>query len=653
MNKIYYRVTAFLLLLCCMAGAGADAEASVPAFAALYGNAAAVSEPRENINGRLDAEAVMKIAQGILAWKKEDMGVQKDAPLLNSLFLQAAGTTPGDWFPIGIGRFGFADDYAAYLAVIGDAVRKRYGQPEKLDAAKATEWHRISLAVLAMGGDPTNMGTDSGGNRIDLIADGTYNRGLTASLGRQGINGWIWGLITLDAMRYEIPEGSYHTRDDIILEILRRQLPDGGFSLTGQTADPDITAMAVQALAPYYNSEKIYIYTKKASGASAEAAVRDVIDEALACLSALQLPTGDFESWGTRNAESTVQVTVALCALGIDPQRDQRFIKNGVTLLDGILQYRMPDGGFIHSNTYDPDNPAALPDQSNTMTSEQVLYCMAAVWRQMNGMRTLYDFRPEQSTALKNRIAALAEGIDAITEETPAHRLTELLTLYYGLPEQERCYVFHYPRLSEAAEKAGIAVDRIAQETPVQESPAQEEPDTAITYFTPSDRAAVDALPQPLTTEWYVEVVKLLAKLTASETFEGKAEYQEKLEAAKAQITALQVQIHQLNRDIAEHLYPFSEVTLADKALVDGIVKRYEALSPYDRTQITHYEDVVRAKTKIDNQLRAIIIFVSLTVLCGAVLFLAARRIRKRRLRRRTEMEALAAQFQEDEEDAD
>ncbi len=75
------------------------------------------------------------------------------------------------------------------------------------------------------------MGTDDEGNRIDLIADGTYDRGKTASLGRQGINGWIWGLIALDSLRYEIPEGGYYSREDLITEILCRQLADGALPL--------------------------------------------------------------------------------------------------------------------------------------------------------------------------------------------------------------------------------------------------------------------------------------------------------------------------------------------------------------------------------------------------------------------------------------
>ena len=435
-------------------------------------------------------DTVLTVAAGIIAWKKADNGAAPDGYLLNDSYLALAGTTPGDWYPIGLGRLGIADNNAAYLAVIRDKVEARYRQPGKLSSAKATEWHRITLAVLAMGGDPTALGIDADGNPINLIADGIYDRGRTTSLGRQGLNGWIWGLIALDSLRYEIPDGAFYSRDEILLEILRRQLPDGGFALSGSTADPDMTAMALQALAPYYNSEKSYVYVQKARGETVTKTVRQVADEAIDCLSALQLDTGDFTSWGTENVESTDQVTVALCSLGIDPLTDPRFIKNGNTLLDGILRYRMEDGGFVHSYTYDPNNPTSHPDCSNSMAGEQTLYTMAALWRQKSGMRTLYDFRPEQSAELRARISELEEGITAIGDDTSAEPLTRLLTAFYALPETERCYVTGYWALSDAARAAGVDVDGIADITQVVESPDDTPDDRPLLSFTLSDRAA-------------------------------------------------------------------------------------------------------------------------------------------------------------------
>ena len=194
---------------------------------------------------------IYSLAVDIINWKKTDNGSTKDGYLINNTYLDLAGTTPGDWYQIGMSRLEIEDDYAAYLAVVEQEIESRYTKKSKLSASKATEWHRISLAVLASGGNPLSIGTDASGNPINLIADGTYNRGNTVSLGKQGINGWIWGLITLDSMQYQIPEGAYYSREDIIGEIVKKQLPDGGFALSGTVSDPDITAMAIQSLAPY------------------------------------------------------------------------------------------------------------------------------------------------------------------------------------------------------------------------------------------------------------------------------------------------------------------------------------------------------------------------------------------------------------------
>ncbi len=516
------------------------------------------------------SQQVLDIAEGIIRWKKADNGAEPDEFLMNDRFLELAGTTAGDWYPIGLGRLGAEDNYEGYLAVIRDQVADRYREPGKLSAAKATEWHRIILAVLACGGDPTDMGTDENGDLIDLVADGTYDRGRTTPLGRQGINGWIWGLIALDSMRYEIPEDGYYTREDIIEEILCRQLADGGFALNGSAADPDITAMAVQALAPYYESDAAYTYTLTDGGEMTKT-VRQAVDEALDCLSALQKDEGDFESWGTCNVESTDQVAVALCCLGIDPLQDARFIKNGHTLLDGILRYRMDDGGFAHSFEYDAQNPTADPNKSNSMAGEQTLYTMAAIWRQQNGMRSLYDFRPEQG------------------------------------------------------EGGGEAV------------------------FSEEDKRMAEELPENLTTAQYVTVTTLLDKLRRCGEFEGKEGYLQKLTGAKEKIEAIQGEIDSINQDIIEKLYPFEDISLANKETVDEIVARCQALSPEDQKKIEGWEDVVKTKTKVEDQLRGVIIGAALCVVLVVTTFFLVRRLRKRRRKKEREMEELAARYEDEE----
>lgn len=577
------------------------------------------------------------IADGLIAWKKSDLNAKSDENLINNEYLSLAGTTPGDWYVIGLSRLGKDDNYEGYLAVIAEKIKERYTEPGRLSAAKSTEWHRISLAVLAAGGNPENIGGEN------LIADGTYDRGKTASLGKQGINGWIWGLITLDSMAYEIPDGAFYSREDIITEIISKELSGGGFTLTGEVADPDITAMAIQSLAPYYNDEKTYEINGKS------VSVREVIDRALEKLSELQTDDGDFLSWGTKNVESTDQVVVALCSLGIDPLSDSRFIKNGKTLLDGILLYRMPDGGFIHSKTYDADNPTSLPDSSNSMAGEQTLYTMAALLRREKGMRTLYDFRPEQSSALKARISDLQTEIAKISSKTEKGTIEKLLSDYYSITETERRYVYNYYLLSTAAKERNIDIEKIASETKIIESPPDKDGTESKVVFSETDMAAFETLPENPTTENYVLVITLLDKINRCEDFSGKDEIIKKLEEAKTKIAEIQAEIDDINAEVKEKLYPFEKMTLSDLKTAEEIYQRYEKLSDYDKTKVLNFEDVIKTKTHLENILRGIIIGAALTVIAAVTAFFVIKDIKKRKHRKEREMEELAELYKDED----
>lgn len=249
-------------------------------------------------------------------------------------------------------------------------------------------------------------------------------------------------------------------------------------------------------------------------------------------------------------------------------------------------------------------------------------------------MRTLFDFRKEQSSALKSRINDLTSDISKIGNKTDKQTLRELLAVFYSLPETERCYVSNYWTLSDEAKKRGIDVSEIAGETAVIVFSDDDANDDAILYFTDSDRAMVDSLPEKLTTEQYVLVVTLLDKLERSEDFDGKDAYLRKLVSAKEQIAAVQAEIDSLNDDIKAELYPFDKITLKDRGKVNKIVKRYNALSEYDRAKIERWEDVVKTKTKLDNIVRAIVISVVLFVLAVGLTVFIIIRIRRRKMKK-------------------
>ena len=361
-----------------------DVSITVSPMTAAQAEAAQKLNQRQVVpQGKYTVAQISEAIQGIMTQKRSALGLEDGDYLLSGDELTYAGSSATDWLPIGLSRCGVEDDYDAYLAALQTYVEQKYREPDKLDRVKATEWHRISLAVLACGGDPTHFGKDENGSDINLIADGVYDRGKTVDIGAQGLNGWLWGLITLDSMKYNIPAGSSYTRTEMIKRILSFQLPDNGFNLRfaqGSTADPDITAMAIQSMGPYYRTSTLN--------------VKDPVDRALERLSQLQLDTADFRSWGTRNSESTSQVIISLCSVGIDPQNDPRFVKNGLNLLDALFYYQQEDGGFAHSYELDEGNPSAVPGESDSMATDQALLALVSVWRQAQGMSPLYDFRP-------------------------------------------------------------------------------------------------------------------------------------------------------------------------------------------------------------------------------------------------------------------
>ncbi len=307
--------------------------------------------------------------ENTIEWAKQGESLVFNETLLNS---GTVGSTFGDWLAFGVGRYGYEDNYQGYLGALETYVSTKYLNDGGLDSNKATEWHHVTLAVLALGGDPTAFGEDASGNPINLIADGVYDCAV-GNLWKQGINGAIWGLIVLDTNQYETPEGASFDRETIIDYILSQEISGGGFALTGTIPDPDITAMALQSLAPYYGSD---------------ADVTAAVDRSLTILSNLQEDDGDYNSWGTVNAESTAQVLVAVCALGIDPLTDNRFIKDGNTLIDGLARYyNAADGGFAHVLTEGEDI------SSNAMATDQCRYALIAFDRFKDEQSSLYDFR--------------------------------------------------------------------------------------------------------------------------------------------------------------------------------------------------------------------------------------------------------------------
>ena len=186
---------------------------------------------------------------------------------------------------------------------------------------------------------------------------------------KQGINGPVWALIAFDTMQYDIPTDPsvsvQTTREKLINYILSNQCTDGGWDLNGESADADVTGMAIQALAPYVT---------KNTG------VREAVEKALNVISNSQNSNGCFMTGGEATPESSAQIITALSAMNIDSNADERFIKSGNSALDGLLSFSV-ENGFEHTKG----------KGYNQMSTEQSYYALVSFDRYKNGQNSLYD----------------------------------------------------------------------------------------------------------------------------------------------------------------------------------------------------------------------------------------------------------------------
>lgn len=243
-----------------------------------------------------------------------------------------------------------------------------------LDTRKYTEYSRVILAVTAAGYDATNV---AGYDLTAPLAD-------VDATTKQGINGAIHALLALDAGAY-----ASNVRQKYVNAVLDGQKDDGGWALSGDVGDVDMTAMALQALAPYRS----------------QTAVSKAIDRGLTRLSAQQKDDGSFSSYGVNNCESCAQVILTLCQLEL-PLDDARFVKNGKTALDAMNSFRLSNGSYRHT----------ADGEASGKATEQALLAMTSLQRLEDGLAgvfTLTDIYPPYTDIIghwaRTNIEAAAE----------------------------------------------------------------------------------------------------------------------------------------------------------------------------------------------------------------------------------------------------
>ena len=273
----------------------------------------------------------------------------------------AFGTSAGEWTVLSLARGEYFNKdnvyFTDYYNRIVETVNTTAASVNKngaLHKIKSTENSRVIMALSSIGKDATAVGD---WNLIAPFNDFNWIK-------KQGINGPIFALIALDTNDYETEDTTI--RQQCIDFILDAQFEDGGWALSGSTADPDITAMALQALAPYKSQSN----------------VATAAEEAISTLSAIQNSNGGYASWGTVNSESCAQVIVALTTWGINPDTDSRFVKNGKSVVDALLAHYLEDeSAFEH----------VIDSGADGMATDQACYALVAYKRLVTGKTSLYD----------------------------------------------------------------------------------------------------------------------------------------------------------------------------------------------------------------------------------------------------------------------
>ena len=338
------------------------------------------------------------------------------------------GSTYGEWAVLAEARGNVSASvwYDKYLSNIAKSVASMNGKLDPTSTqTKHTEYSRVILALTALGEDATKF-TGSNGTVYNLVEPLFEKNGSTYRVSEQGNNGTAFALIALDSGNYYDNATGTTARNAWINSLLDAQISGGSWGIDADFpgSNVDMTAMVVQALAPY---------------CSTNATVKAAVDKAVEWLSAEYQKTGDYGS-----SESAAQVIVALSALGIDAKTDNRFQHNGISVLSNFLSYADPNSkGFLHDKQ--PNSTV------NQMASEQAAYTLVAYDRYVNGSKRLYDM----SDVTKRENADAQAVIDMINQigyvdESSYNAIAEARNAYNKLSAADKEKVTNYNTLTAA-----------------------------------------------------------------------------------------------------------------------------------------------------------------------------------------------------------
>ena len=274
-----------------------------------------------------------------------------------------------------VGRTAVTDDeFSTYLGYVNEHLRNGNG------SYSAADFLRGALAVGAAGGDPSSVGKDAGGNRVDLLYKGLYSRSL-ASLEKEGIKTVAYGLLALEANGISDEEmrasGSKVSRSQ-----LRSSLTSSAKTLASQgVPDAGTSALVIAALSRDY--------------VKGDSDVVSAVNLLLKKMAGLQSTDGILKD----SLPATAEMIIALCSIGVNPERNEYFEYD---LYQGMMRFYCSNGGF-----------SATVGGSSSVSATASARCglVAFLCYQEDGL--FYDFSGVKSHSVKTIASASSSSVSS------------------------------------------------------------------------------------------------------------------------------------------------------------------------------------------------------------------------------------------------
>lgn len=211
-----------------------------------------------------------------------------------------------------------------------------------LSERRYTEYARASIGLLAIGKDPQNV------EGYDLIEQLDNYKGVN----NQGINAESYAVLVARMAGVKLANEDKYV-DNIISDIKRvhKEKPE---------KYSDYVAIELLGLSLVDGRDK---------------EISEAVQLAEEYLSECQRDDGSMG-----NSDSTSIAIIGLIQTGTDIFKDERFIKNGNTLADGLMKYELKDGGFGYMDA----------EEYNQMSTESALLALDAIKKSTDGHR-LYE----------------------------------------------------------------------------------------------------------------------------------------------------------------------------------------------------------------------------------------------------------------------